>query len=249
MDERQARARINGRLPLEQGVAFENAIWDIAKRRRADDKKDGIVLDWQQSAADALVTLAQGGTAATDGGGVARRTGDARSCTSATTRRRCSKAPARSAPRPPSASPATPAALAHPAARRRPRALARGPRRLLRRSSARCSSAPAALPVPRLHRHPRARSAPRDPRRPGRQDRARQPHPALPPPPQCLHDYGIRMSGTSRPTRLQRRRRPPHHRQPTTRPTLLKSKNRAGSATRVIAAPAATSTVGHNVAV
>jgi hypothetical protein len=49
----------NGRLPLEQGVAFEQAIWNIAKSRRATDKQAGTVLDWQQSTADALVTLAE----------------------------------------------------------------------------------------------------------------------------------------------------------------------------------------------
>ena len=48
-----------GRLPLEQGGAFEQAIWSIAKQQRAADKKAGTVLDWQQSAADALVTLAR----------------------------------------------------------------------------------------------------------------------------------------------------------------------------------------------
>ena len=37
---------------------FEQAIWDIAKTQRAADKRDGVVLDWQQSTADALVTLA-----------------------------------------------------------------------------------------------------------------------------------------------------------------------------------------------
>jgi hypothetical protein len=56
-----------GRLPLEQGAAFEQAIWSIAKQQRAVDKQAGSVLDWQQSAADALVTLAQRG-----GGGIKR---------------------------------------------------------------------------------------------------------------------------------------------------------------------------------
>ena len=41
-----------GRLPLEQGAAFEQAIWDVAKSRRAADKQAGTVIDWQQSAAD-----------------------------------------------------------------------------------------------------------------------------------------------------------------------------------------------------
>jgi len=48
---------VHARLPLEQGLAFENAIWSDAKARRAIEKRDGIVLDWQQSAVDALVAL------------------------------------------------------------------------------------------------------------------------------------------------------------------------------------------------
>jgi hypothetical protein len=57
---------IRGRLPLEQGAAFEQAIWDIATTRRAADKQAGTIVDWHQSAADALVTLARRG--GTDGG-------------------------------------------------------------------------------------------------------------------------------------------------------------------------------------
>jgi hypothetical protein len=49
----------SGRLPLEQGVVFEQAIWNIAKPQRALDKHAGTTLAWQQSAADALVTLAR----------------------------------------------------------------------------------------------------------------------------------------------------------------------------------------------
>ena len=49
----------SGRLPLEQGIVFEQAIWSIAKPQRALDKQNGSSLDWQQSAADALVTLAR----------------------------------------------------------------------------------------------------------------------------------------------------------------------------------------------
>jgi hypothetical protein len=56
----------SGRLPLEQGAAFEQAIWSIAKHQRAIDKQAGTVPDWQQSAADALSTLARRGGA--DGG-------------------------------------------------------------------------------------------------------------------------------------------------------------------------------------
>jgi HNH endonuclease len=49
----------SGRLPLEQGAAFEQAIWNVAKSQRALDKQTGTILDWQQSAADALSTLAR----------------------------------------------------------------------------------------------------------------------------------------------------------------------------------------------
>ena len=54
----------SGRLPLEQGTAFEQAIWSIAKPQRALDKQAGTTLEWQQYTADALVTLAtQSGSA------------------------------------------------------------------------------------------------------------------------------------------------------------------------------------------
>ena len=98
----------SGQLPLEHGAAFEQAIRDLAKPQRAADKKHGTILEWQQSAADALVTLARqaGDDSATVCGAAPRPS----SCTSATTHRRCSKAQARSAPRPPSDSPATHAA-------------------------------------------------------------------------------------------------------------------------------------------
>ena len=49
----------SGRLPLEQGAAFEQAICSLAMAQRAIDKQTGVVLDWHQSAADALVTLAR----------------------------------------------------------------------------------------------------------------------------------------------------------------------------------------------
>jgi hypothetical protein len=50
---------ISGRLPLEDGLVFEQAIWSLATTQRAVDKEAGSVLDWQQSTADALVTLAR----------------------------------------------------------------------------------------------------------------------------------------------------------------------------------------------
>jgi HNH endonuclease len=52
---------LSGKLPLEQGLVFEQAIWDIAKRARAVDKQAGVILEWGRSAADALVTLAHHG--------------------------------------------------------------------------------------------------------------------------------------------------------------------------------------------
>jgi hypothetical protein len=61
---------ISGRLPLEQGAAFKQAIWQIATTQRTADKQAGVTLEWQQSAADALVALSEhtGG----DAGGVRR---------------------------------------------------------------------------------------------------------------------------------------------------------------------------------
>jgi hypothetical protein len=67
----------SGRLSLEQGAAFEQAIWNIAKPQRAIDTKAGTILEWHQSAADALVTLA----GLNDG----RRGGDGRVKRSSTT--------------------------------------------------------------------------------------------------------------------------------------------------------------------
>src|SRR6195952_1460164 len=69
---------INGRLPLEQAVAFEQAIRSAAKAQRAIDKKHGVQLEWQQPTADALVTLTTesvtgSGTSAGDGGGNVKR--------------------------------------------------------------------------------------------------------------------------------------------------------------------------------
>jgi HNH endonuclease len=49
----------SGRLPLEQGATFEQAICSTAKHQRAIDKQAGTILEWEQSVADALVTLAR----------------------------------------------------------------------------------------------------------------------------------------------------------------------------------------------
>src|ERR1700712_5243903 len=52
---------IKGCLPLEQGAAFEHAIRSTAEAQRAADKKTGApLLAWQQSTADALLTLTTG---------------------------------------------------------------------------------------------------------------------------------------------------------------------------------------------
>ena len=59
MDAWRRELRFSGCLPLEQGAAFEQAIWNIAKPLRAADKKTGSpLLEWRQYTADALVTLA-----------------------------------------------------------------------------------------------------------------------------------------------------------------------------------------------
>ena len=153
---------LSGRLPLEQGAIFEQAIWDIAKAQRAADKQAGSVLDWQQSAADALVTLAQHG-----GGG--ERGGVRRSATTLIVHlsddaaavprgRRAAQPRDRRAARLRRAPPHD------QAARARPRALARRALRVLR-PAARTAQALRPLPVPRLHRHPRARGTPHRRRR------------------------------------------------------------------------------------
>src|SRR4051812_32979377 len=57
-DEGHRELILHGRLPLEQGLAVEQAIRNAAKTQQADDKKTGEpTLDWQQYTADALVTL------------------------------------------------------------------------------------------------------------------------------------------------------------------------------------------------
>ena len=58
---------IHARLPLEQGLVFEQTIRGIACEQRAEDKRAGVVLAWQQSAADALVTLAERASGGGDG--------------------------------------------------------------------------------------------------------------------------------------------------------------------------------------
>ena len=171
----------SGRLPLEQGSAFEQAIWDIAKPQRALDKHAGSVLDWQQSAADALVTLARQG-------GAARRWREAQpDDPDRAPQRRCPAAARRRRP----LSPETAERLVCDARRlaikptgrdlvhsRVGRCASYAQQRALHKRSAHCQ-------YPGCTRRSRARSAPPRRGRARRQDRARQPHPALPPPPQA----------------------------------------------------------------
>ena len=66
--------KFSGSLPLEQGTAFEQAIWNIAKPIRAADKKRGSpVLEWSQYCADALVTSPPNPAATPTGCGGVRR--------------------------------------------------------------------------------------------------------------------------------------------------------------------------------
>ena len=172
---------LSGRLPLEHGVVFEQAIWDIAKHQRAADKHAGSVLDWQQSAADALVTLAQ------HGGG--ERGGVRRSPTTLIVHLSDDAPPMLEGAGPLSRRDRRTAHLRRTpphdhAERPRPRPLTRHALCVV------CAAARAAqprrpLPVPRLQRHPRAPGTPPRRRRARRQDRARQPDPALPPTPQA----------------------------------------------------------------
>ena len=212
---------LSGRLPLEQGVVFEQAIRSIAKHQRALDKHaGGRALEWQHSAADALVTLARdgagsgpgnpgsGGTGARARGRSGRRgrgrrgrqgraqaqpdhpdRAPQRARTAAARRRRADQPRDRRAARLRRTPPHP------PTARTRPRALTRQALRLLRPTT-RTPPPLHPLPIPRLHRPPRARSPPPHARRARRQDRTREPDPALPPPPQPPHDHHIRTSGS-----------------------------------------------------
>ncbi len=93
---------ISGRLPLEHGVVSSRRSATspgAASRRQARRRR----VEWQQSCADALVTLAQTARHA----GPSAQPHDADRARRAPTSRPSSKAPGRSAPRPPNGSPAT----------------------------------------------------------------------------------------------------------------------------------------------
>ena len=174
---------ISGRLPLEQGSAFEHAIWEAAKAQRAREKRDDVARDWSHSAADALVALT-----------TQSRVGGTRGETTTAPR------PARSratliihvaADGPPlleGAGPISPETAEYLScdarrieitARARPRSLAGDPLRELRPTS-RAAQAIAALSVPRVHRDARARSPSPRRIRARRANGAREPDPAVP---------------------------------------------------------------------
>ena len=214
----------SGRLPLEQGVAFEQAIWSIAKPQRAADKKAGAILDWQQSAADALVTLARQGGGAD--GGVKR------SPTTLIVHLSDDAPPLLEGAGP--LSPETAERLVCDARRlaikpsgrdlvhsRVGRCASYAQQRALHKRS-RTASTPAAPPTRE------ARGAPRRPGRARRQDRARQPHPALPPPPQAAARPPHPHERQRRASRLRGRSRTRDHRQPATRATPLTGLAAAG---------------------
>ena len=206
---------LSGRLPLEQGAAFEQAIWGIAKRQRAIDKQAGSVLEWQQSAADALVSLARHPGA--------RRHQAQHDHADHPSERRCAAAARRSRPAEPrdrSAPRLRRPPPRHQTHRTRPRALPRHPLRLLR-AAARAAQTLRSLPIPRLHRRARARGTPPRAGRARRQDRSRQPHPALPPPPQTAPRPPHPHRRTRPAAHLYRPIRSRHHQQPATRTTPL----------------------------
>ena len=171
---------LSGRLPLEQGAAFEQAIWNIAKPQRALDKQagthPGVAAVHRRRARHPRSTRRH------------RRRPQAQphDPDRAPQRRPAAAARRRRADQPRD-SPATRLRRTpphHQTQRPRPRALTRRPLRLLRPATRALQTLTRPLPVPRLHRQARTRSPPPHPRPARRQDRTRQPHPALPPPPQ-----------------------------------------------------------------
>ena len=171
----------SGRLPLEQGAAFEQAIWNIAKPQRALDKHAGTTLDWQQYTADALVTLAtQAGSA---------NSGAKRSPTTLIVHLSNDAPPLLEG-----AGPISPETAQRLACDARRLTIKPNGRDLLHSRVRRCASyaqqralhkrSDGHCQYPGCTATARARSPPPHPRRIRRQDRTRQPHPALPPPPQ-----------------------------------------------------------------
>ena len=207
----------SGRLPLEQGAVFEQAIWSIAKTQRALDKQTGIILDWHQSAADALVTLAKRCRGA--GGGVQR------SPTTLIVHVSEDAPPLLEGAGP--ISPETAERLGCDARRltikpsgrdlvhsRVGRCASYAQQRALHKRSGHCQ-------YPGLYRRPRTGSTPPPAGRARRHDRTRQPHPALPPPPQAPARPPHPHQRNRRPARLRGEAGRADHHQPATRTAPL----------------------------
>ena len=139
----------------------------------------------------------------------------------ARTAHRCSRAPARSVPRPPSDSPATRAASPSSRAARRDLVHSRVTRCASYAQQRALHKRQRPLPIPRLHRNRDLEAHHINPVGTWRQDRTRQPHPALPPAPQAPARSPHPRQWQRRPARLQGRSRTRDHRQPATRTTPL----------------------------
>ena len=100
---------LSGRLPLEQGAAFEQAIWSIAKPQRAIDKQAGTRARLA-AVGRRRARHTRPRRPAARSGGVQAQPHHPDRAPQRRRSRRCSKAQGRSAPRPPSGSPATRAA-------------------------------------------------------------------------------------------------------------------------------------------
>ena len=207
----------SGRLPLEQGAVFEQAIWDIAKhqraRRQAGRQRPRVAAVGRRRARHARPTRR-------------RREGGVRRSATTLIVHLSDDAP----PLLEGAGPLSPETAERLTCDARRLTIKPSGRDLVHSRVGRCASyaqhARAAqalrpLPVPRLHRHARARSAPPRRGRGRRQDRARQPDPALPPTPQTPPRPPHPHQRHRRRTRLHRRSRTRDHHQPTTRTTPL----------------------------
>ena len=180
------------------------------------DKQAGSVLEWQQSAADALVTLAQ------HGGG---ERGVRRSPTTLIVHLSDDAPPLLEG-----AGPLSPETAERLTCDARRLTIKPSGRDLVHSRVGRCASYAqhtraaqtlGPLPVPGLYRRARARSTPPRRRRGRRTDRAREPDPALPPTPQTPARPPHPHQRHRRRAHVHRRSRTRDHHQPTTRTTPL----------------------------
>ena len=183
---------LRGRLPLEQGTAFEQAIWSIAKPQRADDKKAGT------SSTGSSPPRTRSSRSPASGGAEG---GVRRSPTTLIVHLSEDAPPLLEGAGPISAE--TAERLVCDARRLeikphwpRPRALTRRALRVLR-AAARAAQALGALPVPRLQRRARARSAPRVVSERGGKTELDNLILLCPRHHKLLHDHHIRTSGSA----------------------------------------------------